>query len=149
MTGETAEPSTKVRGEPGRSGGATVLQDRKLLSVISCHRARQVLSGPHGRGNSSTRDRENRIPFDYQIHPAEFPCYEKRAQENSVTGAWSGKPRDELGVFRFASIVFDQVGKIIACLGVAAPFFRLREKRNSIGVIREVAKELRGEVTRR
>jgi DNA-binding IclR family transcriptional regulator len=41
-----------------------------------------------------------------------------------------------LGVFRIASPVFDQDGKIIACLGVAGPSFRLnRDKQKSIGVV--------------
>jgi DNA-binding IclR family transcriptional regulator len=56
-----------------------------------------------------------------------------------------------LGVFRIASPVFDQKGRIIACLGVAGPSFRLaKERERPMGMhVAQVAGELNREVAQR
>ncbi|VBB46273.1 IclR helix-turn-helix domain protein [uncultured Desulfatiglans sp.] len=56
-----------------------------------------------------------------------------------------------LGVFRIASPVFGADGKVVACLGVAGPSFRLDdEKENFIGgAVKHVAEELSREVSQR
>lgn len=52
------------------------------------------------------------------------------------------------GVCRIASPVYDKTGKVVACLGIAAPSFRIRaEDRERIGhIIRDLAQKLSAEL---
>ena len=157
LTEETAELSTRVKDEIILIDQAESPQAVRLFSIIGS-------SYPYFHATAAgkvylahmTEEKLQQViekiglPSITKFTLRSFGVLKKELKRIRSQGYAVDDQEMRLGVFRIASPVFDQDGKIIACLGVAGPSFRLnRHKQKSIGiVIREVAKELSGEVTR-
>ena len=91
------------------------------------------------------------LPSITEFTHTDFTLLKKELKKIRSQGYAVDNQEMRLGIFRIASPVFDEAGRIIACLGVAGPSFRLDQDHVAImgAQVRGVAEELSREVNRR
>jgi DNA-binding IclR family transcriptional regulator len=91
------------------------------------------------------------LPSITEFTVTDFDVLKKELKQIRAQGYAVDNQEMRLGVFRVAAPVFDGSSKIVGCLGVAGPSFRLdKDKAKSMGRdVKSVAKELSKEVSQR
>jgi DNA-binding IclR family transcriptional regulator len=91
------------------------------------------------------------LPSITDFTQTDFSLLKKELKKIRAQGYAVDNQEMRLGVFRIASPVFDDAGRIIACLGVAGPSFRLDPDHVALmgANVKGVAEELSREVSRR